>query len=595
MTLDMAIVLALVAAAVALFVTEKLRVDLVAVLLMTALMLTGLVTPEEGVAGFANPATVTVAAMFVISAALSRTGAVAVLGRASAWVFSRNLWAGLVVMMVSVGLLSAFMNNTPVVAIFMPIMLSVASAIRISPSKLLMPLSFASMFGGVCTLIGTSTNLLVSAIAERSGFAPFSMFELTSYGLVVFGVGTTYMVIVARWIPGRREVQDPSREYGMGRYMTEIEVLDDARSVGMSLAESPLVRELSVEVLELNRGGQRFSLPHGRTLLQAGDILRVICDVDRIKSLAERQGIRLKPRQSTNAFSEPDGNVLVEAVVAPGSELVGETLKTSNFRSTFGANVVALRHRGAVLHEKLGNTVLLGGDVLLIEVDREHLDILRNHEAFVMISEVAQPEYLRSKALLATVIVGAVVMTAAFGVLPILVGAVAGAVLLVLTGCLQVEEAYHAIDWKVIFLLAGALSLGVALESSGAARLLSELLIRTAAALGPVAVVSALYLVTTLLTEVMSNNATAVLMAPIAIGAAEILNVDPRPLLMAVTFAASASFATPVGYQTNAMIYGVGKYRFRDFLRIGGPLNLMFWLLATFLIPVFWPLTPLDG
>lgn len=595
MTLDMAIVLALVAAAVALFVTEKLRVDLVAMLLMTALMLTGLVTPEEGVAGFANPATVTVAAMFVISAGLSRTGAVAVLGKASAWVFSRNLWAGLVVMMVSVGLLSAFMNNTPVVAIFMPIMLSVASAIRISPSKLLMPLSFASMFGGVCTLIGTSTNLLVSAIAERSGFAPFSMFEFTSYGLVVFGVGTAYMLIVARWIPSRREVQDPTREYGMGRYMTEIELLGDARSVGMALAESSIVRELAVEVLEINRGGQRLFLPHGRTLLQAGDILRVICDVDRIKSLAERQGIRLKPRQTDNAFSEPDGSVLVEAVVAPGSELVGETLKSANFRSTFGANVVALRHRGAVLHEKLGSTVLLGGDVLLIEVDREHLDILRNHEAFVMISEVAQPEYLRSKALLATLIVGAVVLTAAFGVLPILVGAVAGAVLLVLTGCLQVEEAYHAIDWKVIFLLAGALSLGIALESSGAARLLSELLIRTAATLGPVAVVSAIYLVTTLLTEVMSNNATAVLMAPIAIGAAQILDVDPRPLLMAVTFAASASFATPVGYQTNAMIYGVGKYRFRDFLRFGGPLNLMFWLLATFLIPVFWPLKPLNG
>jgi di/tricarboxylate transporter len=595
MTLDMAIVLALVAAAVALFVTEKLRVDLVAILLMTALMLTGLVTPEEGVAGFANPATVTVAAMFVISAGLSRTGAVAVLGKASAWVFSRNLWAGLVVMMVSVGLLSAFMNNTPVVAIFMPIMLSVASAIRISPSKLLMPLSFASMFGGVCTLIGTSTNLLVSAIAERSGFAPFSMFEFTSYGLVVFGVGMVYMLIVARWIPGRRKVQDPSREYGMGRYMTEIELLGDARSIGTALAESPLVRELSVEVLEINRGGQRLFLPHGRTILQAGDILRVICDVDRIKSLAERQGIRLKPRQTDNAFSDPDGSVLVEAVVAPSSELVGETLKSASFRSTFGANVVALRHRGAVLHEKLGSTVLLGGDVLLIEVDREHLDILRNHEAFVMISEVAQPEYLRSKALLATLIVGAVVLTAAFGVLPILVGAVAGAVLLVLTGCLQVEEAYHAIDWKVIFLLAGALSLGVALESSGAARLLSELLIRTAAALGPVAVVSALYLLTTLLTEIMSNNATAVLLAPIAIGAAEILNVDPRPLLMAVTFAASASFATPVGYQTNAMIYGVGKYRFRDFLRIGAPLNLIFWVLATFLIPVFWPLTPLNG
>lgn len=592
----MAIVLALVAAAVALFVTEKLRVDLVAVLLMTALMLTGIITPEEGVSGFANPATVTVAAMFVISASLSRTGAVAVLGRASAWVFARNLWAGLAVMMVSVGLISAFMNNTPVVAIFMPIMLSVASAIRISPSKLLMPLSFAAIFGGVCTLIGTSTNLLVSAVAERAGFAPFGMFELTRYGIIVFGVGTAYMLVVARWIPGRREVQDPAREYGMGRYMTEIELLDDASSLGMPLAESPLVRELSVEVLEINREGQRIVLPHGHTRLKAGDVLRVMCDVDRIKSLAERQGIRLKPsRAGGAAAADASAGVLVEAVVAPGSDLVGETLKSANFRNTYGANVVALRHRGAVLHEKLGSTALLGGDVLLIEADREHLEVLRNHEAFVMISELAQPEYSRRKPLLATAIVAAVVLTAALGVLPILVSAVAGAVLLVLTGCLQVEEAYHAIDWKVIFLLAGALSLGAALEGTGAARLLSELLIRTAASLGPVAVVSALYLVTTILTEVMSNNATAVLMAPIAIGAAGIMNVDPRPLLMAVAFAASASFATPVGYQTNAMIYGVGKYRFRDFLRIGGPLNIVLWLLASWLIPVIWPLTPLDG
>lgn len=595
MTLDMAIVLALVAAAVALFVTEKLRVDLVAVLLMTALMLTGIITPEEGVGGFANPATVTVAAMFVISAALSRTGAVAVLGRASAWVFARNQWAGLAVMMVSVGLISAFMNNTPVVAIFMPIMLSVSATIRISPSKLLMPLSYAAIFGGVCTLIGTSTNLLVSAISERSGFAPFGMFELTRYGILVFGVGTAYMLVVARWIPGRREVQDPAREYGMGRYMTEIELLDDASSLGLPLAESPLVRELSVEVLEINRGDQRLIRPHGRTRLEAGDVLRVMCDVDRIKSLAERQGIRLKPSRAGATTADAGASVLVEAVVAPGSDLVGETLKSANFRNTYGANVVALRHRGAVLHEKLGSTALLGGDVLLIEADREHLEVLRNHEAFVMISELAQPEYSRRKPLLATAIVAAVVLTAALGVLPILVSAVAGAVLLVLTGCLQVEEAYHAIDWKVIFLLAGALSLGAALESTGAARLLSELLIRTAASLGPVAVVSALYLVTTTLTEVMSNNATAVLMAPIAIGAAGIMNVDPRPLLMAVTFAASASFATPVGYQTNAMIYGVGKYRFGDFLRIGGPLNIVLWLLASWLIPVIWPLTPLDG
>jgi di/tricarboxylate transporter len=595
MTLDMAIVLTLVVAAVVLFATEKLRVDLVAVLLMVSLLLTGLVSPEEGVAGFANPATVTVAAMFIISTGLYRTGAVVLLGRASVWAYTRNLWFGLVVMMVSVGVLSAFVNNTPVVAIFLPIVLSVSAAIRVSPSKLLIPLSFASMFGGVCTLIGTSTNLLVSSIAVRSGFEPFGMFDFTPFGLVLFVVGTAYVLLIVRWIPNRREVQELTRDYGMGRYMTEVELQDEGGSIGVALAESPLVKEVGVEILEIGRQGRRIFRPHPRTMLQAGDTLRVICDVDRINALADSQGIRLKPRKTKDADpdAEPAETLLVEAVVAPGSQLVGETLKSSNFRNAFGANVLALRHRGTVLHEKLGSTVLLGGDVLLIEVESHQLDSLRNHEAFVMISEVAQPEFRRGKALLATAIVAGVVVTAALGFLPILVSAVAGATLLVLTGCLQPEEAYHAIDWKVIFLLAGTLSLGVALENSGAAHLLSQLLIGTAATLGPVAVISALYFMTSLLTEGMSNNATAVLLAPIAIGAAEILQVDPRPFLMAITFAASASFATPVGYQTNTMIYGVGRYRFTDFLRIGAPLNLIFWILATFLIPAFWPLTPL--
>ena len=593
MTTDMALVLALVAAAVILFVTEKLRVDLVAMLLMGALLLFGLVTPEEGVAGFANPATVTVAAMFVISAGLSRTGAVAVLGRASAWVFTRNLWAGLIVMMVSVGLLSAFINNTPIVAIFMPIMLSVAATIRVSASKLLMPLSFASMFGGVCTLIGTSTNLLVSATAAHSGYEPFGMFEFTGLGLVFFAVGAGYMVIVVRWIPSRRRTQELTREYGMGRYMTEIELLEDARSAGCHLAESPLVLETKVDVLEIIRGEQRLFRPHGRTVLQKGDILRVVCDVEKIQTLAERQGIRLKPRHGKGAAPESDDTILIEAVVAPGSELVGESLKSANFRNTFGANVVALRHSGIVLHEKLGTTVLQGGDVLLIEVDGDHLEVLRKNEAFVMISEVAQPELRPGRALMATAVVAGVIVTTALGILPIMVAAVAGATLMVLAGCLPGEDAYHAIDWKVIFMLAGTLSLGAALENSGAAHLLSGELIRSAARLGPMAVISALYLLTMLASAFMSNNATAVLLAPIAIGAAQIMDVDPRPFLIAVMFAASASFATPVGYQTNTMIYGVGKYRFADFIRIGAPLNLIFWLLATLLIPRFWPLTPM--
>ena len=592
MTIEIFLVLMLVAAAVALFASEKLPVDLVALLLMAVLLLSGLVSPEEGIAGFSNTATVTVAAMFVISAALFRTGAVETLGQLSARVFRYNLWAGLAVMMLTVGVLSAFINNTPVVAIFMPIVLTVSASIQVSPSKILMPLSFASMFGGVCTLIGTSTNILVSSIAERSGYAPFSMFEFSKLGVLFFAAGTAYMLLYGvRHIPARREAADLTRQYGMGRYLTEIVLQEGAKSVGATVAQCPLVTEVGVEILEIDRGDLRMVIPSAHTVLEAGDLLRVVGDVEKIKALAERQGINLRAEKFRDQDLATEDRLLVEAVVAPGSDLAGQTLKSTRFRNTFGANVLAIRHRGTVRHENLGDTVLQAGDVLLTEIRRDHLPALQSSEAFVMVSEVALPKFRTSKVPIAVAIVAGVIVTAATGILPIVVSAIAGCVLLVLTGCITLDESYRAIDWKVIFLLAGALTLGAALEKSGAAALLAGGLVKGAGILGPIAVVSAFYLLTSVLTEAMSNNATAVLLAPIAIGAAQVMEVDPRPLLMAVTFAASASFMTPVGYQTNTMIYGVGQYKFRDFLRIGTPLNIMFWIMATVLIPVFWPLT----
>lgn len=591
MTIEIALVLMLVAIAVGLFASEKLPVDLVALLLMAVLLLSGLVTPEEGIAGFSNTATVTVAAMFVLSAALFRTGAVEALGRLSARVFRFNLWVGLVVMMLMVGVLSAFINNTPVVAIFMPIVLSVAATIHISPSKILMPLSFASMFGGVCTLIGTSTNILVSAIAERSGYAPFGMFEFSRLGLLFFAAGTVYMLVwgVHR-IPDRRADADLGQQYGMGRYLTEIVLQENAKSVGRTVEKCPLVTEVGVEILEVVRRGVRMMLPPAHLVLDTGDLLRVMCDVERIKALAVRQGIELRPSRSKHTGADIEDVLLVEAVVGPSSSLVGKTLKSARFRNTFGASVLAIRQRGTVQHEKLGHTTLLAGDVLLIEAHRDRLPELRASRELVLVSELALQSFRTSKVPIALAVVAAVVGTAATGLLPIVVSAIAGCVLLVLTRCITLEETYRAIDWKVIFLLAGALTLGTALEKTGAASLLAAGLVKSAGLLGPIAVISAFYLLTSLLTEAMSNNATAVLLAPVAIGAAEVMQVDPRPLLMAVAFAASASFMTPVGYQTNTMIYGVGQYRFSDFLRIGTPLNLIFWLMATALIPVFWPL-----
>jgi len=446
------------------------------------------------------------------------------------------------------------------------------------------------MFGGVCTLIGTSTNILVSSIAERHGEASFSMFEFTPFGLVLFGAGLFYMIIAVRFIPNRRTPGDLTQTYGMGDYLTEIVLRPEAKSVGKTIGDSPLVRDLDIDIIDVFRNGKPLRPLSQLTLLQAEDLLRVRCNVEKIKQLQEREGIRMKSDvESREIPVTPSDGIMVEAVIAPNSILDGRSLKDSRFFHRFGAMALAIRHRGEVMHEHLKTTPLQAGDVLLLEVRRENLDDLKERQAFVLVTEVGLPEFRKHKILPAVAIVSGVILTAALGIFPIVVGAIIGAVLLILAKCITLEEAYKAIDWKVIFLLAGVLTLGVALEKTGAASLVSRLLIGSIGAWGPVAIVSVLYLLTSLLTEMMSNNATAALLAPIAIATADSLGLDARPFLMAVTYAASASFMTPVGYQTNTLIYGPGQYKYSDFLRIGTPLNILFWILATLLIPYFWP------
>jgi di/tricarboxylate transporter len=592
MTLEIGVVLLLAIIAVVMFASEKYPVDLVALMLMATLLLTGIVTAEEGISGFSNTATVTVGAMFILSAGLFKTGVVNFLGVQVIRVFRVNFWLAMATMMIVAGGLSAFINNTPVVAIFIPIMLSVAGSMNISVSKLLMPLSFAAMFGGVCTLIGTSTNILVSTIAVRYGQPAFGMFEFAPLGLIFFGAGLVYMLLIGiRLIPDRRTDKELTEEFGMGEYLTEIIVQPEAKSVGQPVATCSMVEEVGIEILEVIRDGRRISLPPSVTIIQAGDVLRVRGNVEKIKKLQEREGIALKPsRKFQDKDIVSDEIDLLEAVIAPNSTLEGKTLKRARFRDTYGATALAIRHRGTLMHDDVGTTILTAGDVLLIEARKEAIERLKEDDAFVFVSEVGLPKYRTRKVLPALMIVAGVVTTAALGILPIVISAIIGCVMLVVTRCITLEEAYRAIDWKVIFLLAGALTLGVALEKTGTALFISNLLIHSVGQLGPLALVASFYLLTSLLTEAMSNNATAVLLAPIAIASAELLQVDARPFLMAVAFAASASFMTPVGYQTNTMIYGVGQYRFADFLRVGTPLNILFWIIATLMIPYFWPL-----
>lgn len=601
MSFDVIVVMIVLAGAVVMFATERFPVDVVAIVAMSVLVVTGVITPTQGVSGFSNSATITVAFMFILSAALFKSGAVVSIGNKIAELFKFNFWLAIFVTMVTVGVISAFINNTPVVAIFIPIIVGAAAKSKLNVAKMLMPLSFASMFGGVCTLIGTSTNILVSGIASDNDLEPFSMFELSRMGLIFFGVGLIYMMTIGiRLIPNRGMDDGLMKKFGMGDYLTEIVLLPNAPSVGKSIMDSPLVRKLDIDITEVNRKGQSFITPSKDLVLQAGDVLKVRCNVEKIKALKQKEGVALKsdakfkPGNELSSKKADDRIVFVEAVIAPNSPFEGRTVKDLDFRQRFGATVLAIRHRGELMREKVVNTTLRSGDTLLIEADKDKLHSLQQLElkgrnTFLIVSEVDLPEYRTDKMWTVVLTLAGVIALASLNILPIMMAAIIGAMFLVLTRCITMDEAYNAIDWKVIFLLAGALSLGVAMYESGTAEIISSFIINIIGSLGPIAILSALYLITSILTETMSNNASAVLLAPIAIVASEQLGVDARPFLMAITFAASSSFMTPVGYQTNTMIYGVGLYHFGDFMRVGTPLNLIFWVLATFLLPVFFP------
>lgn len=585
--MEIALVLTLLVVAVVLFSTEKFPVDFVAVLVLGALLALRLVTPEEGISGFSNPATITVGAMFVLSGGLRKTGALDALGRTLLRIGS-NPTALLALVMVTIGVISAFINNTAAVAVFLPLVLAIGQRRNMSPSRLLIPLSYASQFGGVCTLIGTSTNLLVSSISEREGRGPFSMFEFAPLGLIMLVAGTVYLLFLGRWVlPDRRGAQ-LTETYQLGDYLIELRLKDDSPLIGKTIASSPIAQSQAT-VIEILREKEKLWHPL-HEILRAGDVLLARGKLDELMELRDSAGLIIEPRfKLEDELLRTKDVALVEALVAPRSWLIGRTLADLNFTRRYNALVLAIQRRGHSLREKLKDIPLHFGDALLLQAPQGEIARLRGGEDLIVLAEVEESGLRRHRAPLALAIIAVVVGLAAFNVLPILVTALLGCVAMIVTRCLTLEEAYAAIDWKVIFLLAGILPLGIAMEKSGAAQLIASHVLSAVGSLGPVAVLAAFYLLTAALTETMSNNAAAVLLAPIALSTADHLGVDGKPLLMAVCFAASTSFATPVGYQTNTMVYNAGGYRFTDFMRAGIPLNLIFWALAVYFIPKFWP------
>ncbi len=597
MSFDQLVVLVVIVGALILFATEWLSIDLVGILILVTLTASGVISPKEGLSGFSNPAAITVAFMFVLSYSLLKTGSLQRIGPYLGPIFKKSFNLGILIMMVFIGLVSAFINNTPIVAMFIPVMVSVANLSGYSPSKLLIPLSYASIFGGMCTMIGTSTNMLVSGIAVENGMDPFPLFLSAPIGLIFVVVGAVYIFLFGKkLLPDRLSSGDLNQKFGMRDYITEIEVLDESEFVGQRIMDSLLVTELSIDVIEVKRGAANFTLPAGDFMIHAGDKLKVRCDVEKFRALRDRLKVNFKThaiRLNENEIQSGDTSIL-ELIITSGSEFEGKSLRQMDFRRRYRAVPLAILHREKVVHEDLHEVELRAGDVILTEIKTHRLVNLKQQEMgqrspFIVLSEQGVIDFNRKKFLTVLGVIGAVIAVAAFNVLSIPIATLCGTVALVLTRTITMREVHESIEWKIIFLLAGALSLGIAMTNSGLADMIANSLTGYLRQFGPVVILSGLYLITSLLTEVMSNNAAAALLAPIAITTADKLDLSPYPFLIAVMVAASASFMTPIGYQTNTMVYSAGQYKFGDFFKVGVWLNLLFWLLATFLIPWIYP------
>jgi di/tricarboxylate transporter len=594
MTTDIALTLVIILAALVLFATEKLRVDLVALMVLLAVGLLRLIDPEEVFDGFANPAVITVWAVYIVSGGLFKTGVADAMGRFIQGLAGDRESRLISIIMVTCGVISAFMNNVGATAMLMPALVGISRRTKIAVSKLLMPLSFSSLLGGAMTLIGTPANILAMGILGDRGLPTLGFFDFTPMGIVLLTTGVLYMVLVGRHLlPEREGAQGRQDVYRLRQYVTEVSISNPSPLYGKTLLEARLGKDYDLTVLAIQRDGVSVT-PIGRdTRVQAGDLLTIESSVDHLMEAREALGLTIEAERKLDLERLEPGNVqLFEATLAPGSGLVGRTLRGVRFRDRYGFTALAIWRHGEAITERLRDVPLQFGDALLLQGPGPRIRGLQEGNDFLVLEPLAVERLQRSKAPIAIAALALAILMVVFADFHISLAMVIAAVIMVLTGCLTIEEAHESIDWRTVFLVAGMLPLGMAMQATGTARYLASFMLGALGEFGPTALLAGIYLLAALITQAMSNAAAIVLIVPIALDTALGLGANHITFTMAVVIGAATSFLSPVGHKANVLVFGPGGYHFFDYARVGALLTVALLVVSMVALPLFWPLFP---
>lgn len=584
--MEIALVIGLLIAALVLFAIEKFSVDVVTLALLVILTLSGILSPEEAFEGFSSDFMVILASIFVISGALSETGLLDKIGyQLIKLVKSKTLFV--IYTMVVTGFLSAFMNNTTVTALVTGPVVGMCRKLKISPSKVLIPVAYASILGGTCTLIGTSTNVAVSGYIENYGLAPLDFFEIFSIGSILFATGILFILLLwKRLLPDHKEASF-IEEYQIKQYLSEIVISGNSRLIGQAAFQSDLSK-WDLRILKIIRDSDEF-IPNRFTRFEEGDILLVECKVEDLIKVKESTGLEVRADTIKDIAIQSDKIRLAEVLITPGSRLLDRSLKEARFRQNFDLVVLAIHRREETISQTIGNLRLKIGDVLLIQGTEETLNANRNSVEFSFIGDFKVTMFKERKGILSALIFLVAVIAGSLKVVPLSIAFLTAALLVILVGALSIDRAYRIMDWKLLVLIGGMSAFGTAMVNSGASEFLATNIIHLLGGYGVRYVLAGFVILVIILTQPMSNAAAALVVLPVALEAAQLLNADPRSFAIAIMLGASVSLITPFE-PSCILVYGPGKYRFVDFMKVGVPLTMVLFLLIIWLVPYFWPL-----